>query len=169
VTSICRDRDGDGLCDLSTACSDPATLDARIRTGVVRGSLPGAARYRVSARLGLAGNVARAEPRQSGLTLRTVAADGVLIDLVVPGGNDWQRMPTGGWSYRAPAGSLLRAKVRIEKDEAFVRVVTPGTLYATTEARTIVALGALCGSEGERCLVKGTPRRRPRLFRLSCS
>jgi hypothetical protein len=167
VTVICRDRDADGLCDLTTACTQSAGVSARLRVGPVRGTLPGTGRSLVTARLAFAGNVARAEPKQSGFTLRIVSTDGVVLDVTAPPGDAWTRTPTGGWSYQGSTGE--RVKVRIEKDEAIVRIRAPATVRDTATTEIIAAMGPLCGRGVQGCQLRSWPRRRPPTrFLLKC-
>lgn len=172
VTAICRDRDGDGTCDAGAGCSEATSLSMLVRTVPrVSAPLPASGRLYVRVRLGFAGNLPRAEPKQTGFAVRMAGVDGVVFDLVVPGGNGWSRSPAGGWRYGGPVEGApsFRAKARVEKESATLLFKTVGTVRGASGIVTQARLGDVCATTANRCLLTGTPRRKPATrYRLIC-
>jgi hypothetical protein len=172
VTAICRDQDANGTCDAGLDCSEVGTLSTLVRTqSRVSAPLPASGRLLVRVRLGFTSNVPRAEPKQSGFQVRVAGVDGVVFDLVVPGGDDWSRTPTGGWHYSGPVegNPSFRARARIDKESATIIFKTLGTVRGSAGVVTQVQLGDVCAARPNRCVLKGSPTRKPATrYRLTC-
>jgi hypothetical protein len=172
VTAICRDRDGDGVCDADDGCplvSDPAQLDTDADgTGDACDPCTGERFVEAKLRLGRLANgldddtVAFAGwvPIPAGLTLApdvtgvgVLLNQGAILDETVPGGAGWKRK-RGAWTFRGPTPGVRRLVLRTSgKRPGRVKVTlrVEGGRHAVGPGDLPLELTVVLGSEPGQC------------------
>lgn len=113
VTAICREQDGDGVCDADDACTFPAVLDAaRIGFGkkfVLKGRM-------------VVPTAPALDPLTRGARVRVVGARGLVLDEAVPGGA-FDRASETGWkvrkgkySWKGNVGGITSVKIKTDAE-----------------------------------------------------
>lgn len=142
VTGICRDRNGDTVCDADAACVGPATLTA-VKLKIGRLTPPaGDETLSLKAQATLP-SVPAVDPVVTGLHVRVTGGGGVVADAMIPGGA-YDRATRIGWAVNGagtqwkyknadcPAGGIVAAKVKRLPVSGVVRfsVSGKGGLYS---------------------------------------
>ncbi len=116
ITAICRDRDGNGVCDADQACTGPATvMGPKLRISRLT-TPPGDDTLAFSGTMQLPFPFSPPlDPLTKGARVLLVDAAGTVLDATIPGGafdpatkTGWKTTGAGtAWSYRNGSGGVL--------------------------------------------------------------
>jgi hypothetical protein len=136
VTAICRDRNGDSVCDADAPCVGPAALTG-VNLKLGRLSTPGGddtLSLKAEATLPLVPSI---DPVTTGLRLRLTGGSGAVAEAMIPGGAydpatriGWKPNGAGTqWKYKnttCPVGAIVAAKVKVIPATGVVRFSVTG-------------------------------------------
>ena len=157
ITVICRDEDGDQVCDADDACVGGSTVtDAKVLLKK-QSTPPGDDGLKLVGEMTVAGAV---DPVANGVRVVVADANGAVADVTIPGGAQWGVNRAGTvWKWTDPAGVFGIVKVIVKSvpsTPGLLKVVVLGKngSFATTPAelplRAAVSLNAAgqCGEVG---------------------
>jgi hypothetical protein len=124
ITAICRDADGNGVCDADDPCETTATKAKLAVTKV--DAPPGDQALRFTGRFAL-GSPVELEPARRGVRLRLETATGAVITATVPPGSGWKsNKARTAWTFasKTGVGSLGITKVTLKTPTKSPGVVT---------------------------------------------
>jgi hypothetical protein len=136
VTGICRDRNGDSVCDADAPCVGPATLTA-VKLKIGRLTTPAGddtLSLKAEATLPLSPAI---DPVTTGLRVRLTGGSGGVVEAMVPGGAydrttriGWTQNAAGTqWKYKnttCPVAGIVAAKVKVVPATGLVRFSVSG-------------------------------------------
>jgi len=167
ITAICRDRDGDGLCDADDPCTGAATVDQPKLTITKLATPPGDDKLAFKGQMMLPFPFSPAlDPGSRGARVLLEGTAGALLDVTIPGGafdptthTGWRANTAGtAWTYKSPTGVLGIRKVQVKTvptQPGLVRFAVAGKNGSYPVApsdlplRATMVLDALSGECGE--------------------
>ncbi|MFN8545126.1 MAG: hypothetical protein U0807_13105 [Candidatus Binatia bacterium] len=121
IVALCRERDGDGLCDADDPCTFPVAVGGAKIALAKLGAPAGDEKLALKGELVVPTSPAL-DPIANGAHLRIESGAGVVADVVVPGGafdvdagTGWKLKKTT-WSWKGNVGGVTRVSVKADPD-----------------------------------------------------